>query len=100
MAGVEAMAAGVPVVGSDVQGIREYVVPGETGYLCNPKSAREFSEAIRKLAELTPKERMIVSSNCKKKAEEFDLKKSQSAVKEIYLNVLTKKKYKKDTHDT
>lgn len=100
MAGVEAMAAGVPVVGSDVQGIREYVVPGETGYLCNPKSAREFSEAIRKLAELTPEERMIVSSNCKKKAEEFDLKKSQSAVKEIYLNVLTKKKYKKDNHDS
>ena len=39
MTGVEALASGVPVVGSDVQGIREYVIPGKTGYLCDPYNA-------------------------------------------------------------
>lgn len=36
LAGIEALASGVPVVGSDVQGIKDYVVDGETGYLCAP----------------------------------------------------------------
>lgn len=48
MTGVEALASGVPVVGSDVQGIREYVVPGKTGYLCDPYNAHQFADAIEK----------------------------------------------------
>lgn len=46
LAGIEALAAGVPVAGSNVQGIKDYVIPGKTGLLCNPKSAEEFAEAI------------------------------------------------------
>lgn len=48
MTGVEALASGVPVVGSDVQGIREYVIPGKTGYLCDPYDAHQFADAIEK----------------------------------------------------
>ena len=34
------------MAGSNVQGIKDYVIPGKTGLLCNPKSAEEFAEAI------------------------------------------------------
>lgn len=91
MAGVEALASGVPVIGSDVQGIREYVIPGETGYLCAPDSAQEFAEAIKKLTSLTDEERKIIASNCKKKASEFDVELSKQTMKNIYLNVIKNK---------
>lgn len=91
MAGVEAMAAGVPVIGSDVQGIREYVVPGQTGYLCDPYSAEKFAEAIQQLSSLSSKDRLRIAANCRKKAAEFDMKISKATIKNIYLNVYFKK---------
>lgn len=92
MAGVEAMASGIPVVGSDVQGIREYIVPEKTGYLCDPNSAEEFAEAIEKLVLLTPEKRSAISENCKRMASKFDVEKSKIAVRNIYSDILKKDK--------
>lgn len=88
MTGVEALASGVPVVGSDVQGIREYVVPGETGYLCDPYDENQFADAIEKIVKLSSNERKKMTVACKKKAEEFDVSKSVIAMKNIYQEVL------------
>jgi len=43
----EAVVAGVPVVGTSVGGIPDYVFPGLNGVLCPPDSLGEFIEAIR-----------------------------------------------------
>uniref|UniRef100_UPI00358E4D98 D-inositol 3-phosphate glycosyltransferase-like n=1 Tax=Myxine glutinosa TaxID=7769 RepID=UPI00358E4D98 len=46
MVAIEAMASRLPVVASDVGGLRHIVVSGETGYVCPPRDHCAFSEAI------------------------------------------------------
>lgn len=84
MTGVEAMASGVPVVGADVQGIREYVVSGKTGYLCDPMDDVAFAKAIEKIAEMDANERKEMSTNCIEMAMNFDVIKSKAEMKRIY----------------
>jgi glycosyltransferase involved in cell wall biosynthesis len=43
----EAAVAGVPVIGTAVGGIPDYIFPGLNGVLCSPGSLDEFVEAIR-----------------------------------------------------
>ena len=47
---LQALIAGKPVVSYDIDGAREVVLPGETGYLVPPKSIEQFVEAIGRLA--------------------------------------------------
>lgn len=46
---LEAMAAGTPVLASDIPAVRELVTHGETGWLVPPKDARALAEGIRRL---------------------------------------------------
>jgi glycosyltransferase involved in cell wall biosynthesis len=46
----QALIAGRPVVSFDVDGAREVVIPGETGYLAPPQDAAAMAEAIVRLA--------------------------------------------------
>lgn len=45
------MSAGLPVVASDVGGVAEAVVDGETGILVRPRRTDDLAQAIRELAE-------------------------------------------------
>ena len=47
---IEAMAAGVPVIGTNVDGIREVIRDGETGLLVPPRDPAALSVAIQRLA--------------------------------------------------
>lgn len=49
IAALEAMAAGLPIVTSDIRGINEYSVNGETGFSCDPDDVSGFVNAINSL---------------------------------------------------
>lgn len=86
---MEALASGVPVVGSDVQGIREYVIPGKTGYLCDPYDAHQFAEAIENIVNLTPEARNQDGSCLQKKGRRNCVSNYCHALKNIYQEVLS-----------
>ena len=68
---VEAHAAGLPVVGSDVKGIRE-VITHATGYLCEPRQPAAYVAALAKLM-LDVDERRAKSAAAHRRAHEhFD----------------------------
>ncbi len=48
---LEAMAAGRPLVATDIPGCREAVVEGETGFLVPPRNPDALAEALQKLIE-------------------------------------------------
>lgn len=49
VAGMEAMAAGLPIIGSDARGIADYIVDGQNGFVCPANSVSAFADAIEKL---------------------------------------------------
>lgn len=48
---VEALIAGVPVVASEVGGLKDIIVDGENGFLCGPGNVAEFEERVYALYE-------------------------------------------------
>jgi glycosyltransferase involved in cell wall biosynthesis len=49
IATLEAMAAGLPVVTSNIQGIKDYSIDGETGFSLDPNDVLGYASAIQKL---------------------------------------------------
>ncbi len=46
---MEMMACGNPVIGSDIAGIRELLIDGESGLLFPPENREQFKNAVRSL---------------------------------------------------
>lgn len=89
LAGIEAMAAGVPLVSSNVHGILDYVIDGETGYACSPDDVDGFANAIEKLAS-DPSLRDKMRENCLKAVEPFELNNALNEMWNIYREILIK----------
>lgn len=72
LASLEAMSAGLPVIGTDTRGIRDYVIDGETGYLIQPNDVKSTVEAINKV--LTTNFLDEISRKCVAKSREYDIR--------------------------
>jgi glycosyltransferase involved in cell wall biosynthesis len=46
---IEAMASGLPAVGTDVEGIRDIIIPGRNGFLVKPGDVKGLKEALSTL---------------------------------------------------
>lgn len=86
LSGIEMLAAGLPVIASNVHGIVDYIKDGVDGYLCDPFDEDSFAEAIKKLSDPDVRKSMI--ANCVKAAEPFDIKYSRKAMQDIYSEML------------
>lgn len=87
LAGVEAMAAGVPLVSSNVHGILDYVIDGETGYAIPPTDVAGYADAIRRLAD-DPVLREGMRDACIRAVEPFELSNALRVMWDIYDEVL------------
>lgn len=86
LAGIEMLASGLPIVASNVHGIVDYAIDGETGYTADPYSCDDFANAIEKLLDKEARESM--KDNCINKAKQFDMTVSHKQRYDIYKEIL------------
>jgi glycosyltransferase involved in cell wall biosynthesis len=87
---IEAMACGLPVVGTDVSGTNEAVVQDETGLLVLPKDAASLANAIMKLID-EPQLRTRFGENGRQRVQKvFDIKEHVHRVENVYQELLEK----------
>lgn len=63
LACLEAMASGLPLVTSNIQGIPDYVENGVTGFLCDPEDVSKFAEHLGRLISEGDTRRQIGKTN-------------------------------------
>lgn len=89
LAALEAMSCGVPVVSSNIGGLPEVNIDGETGYLCELGDVEHMGECATKiLTDAKLHEKM--SKAARKRAEIFEMDKVVSEYEEYYIKVQSK----------
>ena len=90
LAGAEAMAAGIPLVASNVHGILDYVIDGKTGFTAAPNDVNGFAKAIKKLAD-NPELRESMKQDCLEAVAPFDISNALKVMWDIYKEILQNK---------
>ena len=87
---LEAMAAGLPVVGTDVSGTAEAIVDGETGAVVTPDSPRELAE---KMQEMTAEERRrrLGRNGHQRAREQFSIERTAQLYTSLYQKIKSSK---------
>ncbi len=83
---IEAMLAGRPVVASDIGGVGELVVHGETGYLIKQGNLAEAVEVSWKLAENKELRLSMGEAGRRRALEHYSLKTMVEKYRELYLS--------------
>ncbi len=81
---LEAMALGVPVVASAVNGVPEAIVDGETGLLIRSRSAEDFAAGVQRLVESETLRESIVAAARQEVMEKFSLARCMAEHDRLY----------------
>ncbi len=84
----EAMAAGLPVIGTDLPGVRELVVDGRTGVLIERENVVALSDAIMRLAGDADLRAQLGQAGRKRICEEFPIGATVAAHERLYEQVV------------
>lgn len=90
---LEAMAAGVPVVATNVDGIKEVVINGESGILVPPKNPEAIASAVIKIIENPQLAGDLVEQGLKR-SRLFDIQEHVMKIDNFYTNLLGVESYK------
>jgi glycosyltransferase involved in cell wall biosynthesis len=85
---MEAMAQGVPIIASDVGGIRSLIQDGVTGKLVKPQDIEGLEKAILELLQDKPKASAYAQSAFKSVKNNFSLEKMVVETERVYLECL------------
>ena len=83
---LEAMAAGLPIVATNVGGIPEIVTDGENGFLVEPRNSQQLAEKIALLLQ-NENIRKRFSTNNINKAKRYNWSEVVTALEKVYLKV-------------
>ena len=84
MAGLEALAMGIPLLAADNRGTREYMEHGRTGFVCPPGDAEGFLKGIEALRRMGPKEKERMRRFCLDAVRPFALPYAGAMMRRIY----------------
>lgn len=91
-AAVEAMAAGLPVVASRVGGIKDLVIEGENGFLCESENADALAARLTEMLNNLAQARAMGRKGALR-AKEFSLQAMNDGLDELYREVLNESAY-------
>lgn len=87
IAALESLAAGLPLISSNVQGIKDYSIDGITGFTCAPGDIKGFKKSILKLY-YDKSLAEYFSENGKEISAEFSADKVNELMRKIYESIL------------
>lgn len=85
---IEAFASGVPVVGSDIEGIRQVMTEGQEGLYAKVNDPYSLAEAIERIIS-NPELRKQMSKNAVRKSQEFNINEHINKLCTIYDSLLS-----------
>ncbi len=89
LAVVEAMAAGVPVIGAGGGGIKEIISDGADGFLFRPGNSGELAEKIKTLMDDARLRTLFAQRGRQKVRELFDIEKNSRLLEEVFYRLLS-----------
>ncbi len=69
----EAMACGTPVAATNIGGIPEQVLPGQSGFLATPENAEEMAAVVLRILELPPSEKALMDAGAAQQGGNYPL---------------------------
>lgn len=95
---LEAMACRVPVIGSDVGGIRDIIIDGETGLLSEQKNSDSLAEKIISLLSDEQLRKKVIDNGLKLVKDKFTWEAISDRFMNIYMEVIKDGKNKLNIH--
>lgn len=83
LAGIEAMYSGVPIIGSNRQGIKDYIINNKTGFLFDPTNVKQLCNAINMMLDDKCNTKKMIFEG-KKLVEMFSIDNSIKELNKIY----------------
>lgn len=85
---IEAMACGVPVIGSDINPLKEYINHGENGYLFKCGDYMDLYDKVSNCLQIGKEKEMRLSENAIRTSQEYEALKVESKLKVIFENLI------------
>jgi glycosyltransferase involved in cell wall biosynthesis len=89
---VEAMSAGVAVIGTPVGGIPDFLRDNVNGLFCEPGNPKDIAEKIKKLMNDEELAQKVITNGIKTAREEYDWVGIVKRVRDLYLKLITSSK--------
>lgn len=84
LVGLEAMACGTPVIGSNIGGLKDYLINGYNGYLFTPGNDVELESCIEHFIKLKSEEKEKMRNNAISTADEYEVNNIRQILIDIF----------------